>query len=634
VAPGDIDFSTVSELGERACAAYGDRNAFGTRKNDTFEWITYKDLGREIQLFRNVLSHHRIGRGDQVAIISNNRLEWAVAMYAVTGVGAQLVPMYEAQLEKDWQYIIKDSGAKMVLCATEKVYDKCKSYVGSLGAVESLLCFDSGDEYLHSYKRWMKLVASEPAVSPVVISPSELCTIIYTSGTTGNPKGVELSHDNVVANLRGLKALWKDALNSHTSLAFLPWAHVFGQTAELHSLLATGSAMAIVSNREQILESLAIVKPTIILSVPALFYRVYDGVQKRIKEGSPVARAVFGWALRTSRRRNECLEFGRAVPALLDFQWRVADKIVFSKIRERLGGRLRFMASGGAATALPVVQFFEDVGIPICEGYGLTETAPVITAGANNWESRRLGCSGVVLEGNTVKILDPETRAEMPPNTDGEVCCAGPNVMVGYRNNEAANAEVFFYLDGQRFFRTGDLGRMVDNKFLKITGRIKEQFKLENGKYVVPAPLEDAICRSQFIAQTMLFGDNKIHTVLLVVPELAELRAWATKQGIASAAGESLEQIVRHAQVVQLLSSEIASASVALKTYERPLRWAPMAEPFSQENQMLTPKMSLRRVQILRAHQGLIDGMYAGTVGFHALAPSAEKAVLSRVSNA
>lgn len=213
-------------------------------------------------------------------------------------------------------------------------------------------------------------------------------------------------------------------------------------------------------------------------------------------------------------------------------------------------------------------QFFEDIGIPICEGYGLTETSPVITASAMGWETRRLGCAGVVLEGNRVAIMDPETNEELPSDTDGEICAAGPNIMVGYRNNPKANAEVFFYKDGVKFFRTGDIGRMVEGKFLKITGRIKEQFKLENGKYVVPAPLEDAICRSQFIAQALLYGDNRIHTVVLVVPELAEIRAWALKRGME---GSTLEMLCKHEAVVKLLTDEIAAASFALKVRARPL---------------------------------------------------------------
>jgi long-chain acyl-CoA synthetase len=636
-APGDIDFTTVGGLCVEAAKAYASRHAFGTRNGDKFDWTTYKELGVLVQKFRNVLTHHNVGRGDKVSIISNNRLEWAVAMYAVTGVGAQLVPMYEAQLEKDWQFIIKDSDSKMVLCATEKVYDKVKHYVGAVGVVQSVLCFDSSDEYLHSYKRWMELVKDEKPVPVCDVDPNELCTIIYTSGTTGTPKGVELSHNNIVSNLRGLKDLWRDGLDNHVSLAFLPWAHVFGQTAELHSLMATGSAMAIVSNREQILESLAIVRPTLICSVPVLFNKVYDGVQKKIKEGSAVSRFVFSSALSVARKRNSLLEHGQPVGALLDLQFKLADKIVFSKIRERLGGRLRCMASGGAATALPVVQFFEDIGIPIAEGYGLTETSPVITAGSvsskGRWATRRLGCAGVPLQGCTVKILDPETKEEMPSDTDGEICCAGPNVMVGYRNNKKANDEVFFFKDGKKFFRTGDLGRLVEGKFLKITGRIKEQFKLENGKYVVPAPLEDAICRSQFVAQALLYGDNRIHTVVLVVPELLELRAWAVKNGITGEV-DTLQQLLQHQPIQALLTSEIAAASATLKAYERPLRWAPLFEPFSQDNQMLTPKLSLRRNNILKVHQPLVEALYTHKEGFSTLTAAAEKVVTERVSKA
>ena len=200
---------------------------------------------------------------------------------------------------------------------------------------------------------------------------------------------------------------------------------------------------------------------------------------------------------------------------------------------------MKFFAAGGAATSLTVLQFFEDIGIPICEGYGLTETSPVISSGsvnmepgANTFETRRLGCVGVPLKGNTVRIIDPHTLAPKGDDEEGEICQAGANVMTGYRNNKAANEEVFFHADGKKFFRTGDLGKMVEGKFLKVTGRIKEQFKLENGKYVVPAPLEDAITRSQFIAQSLLFGDNKPHTTCLIVPDILALREWGAKKGM------------------------------------------------------------------------------------------------------
>tara|TARA_A100001035_G_C27766332_1_gene493895 strand:+ start:28 stop:1464 length:1437 start_codon:yes stop_codon:yes gene_type:complete len=474
---------------------------------------------------------------------------------------------------------------------------------------------DASDEYSHSFHRWMNQVEDEKPVPIAKIEPSDLAVIIYTSGTTGNPKGVEITHDNVVANCEGLHAVYGTELDNHTSLAFLPWAHVFGQTAELHSLLASGSALGIVGNREQILESIPLIRPTIILSVPILFNKVFDGVQKAIGEGSGLKQALFKKAMSVARERNELLEFGKPVGKWLDFKHSLADKVVLSKIRERLGGRLRFMSAGGAATSVPVLQFFEDIGIPICEGYGLTETSPVISTGGPNWQTRRLGCVGVPLPGNTMYIRDPVTGEELPDDTDGEVCTSGRHVMRGYRNNEEANKEVFFNAHGKKFFRTGDLGRMVEGKFLKITGRIKEQYKLENGKYVVPAPLEDALTRSQFIAQTLVYGDNKPFNVVLVVGDVIELRAWSAKQGLPFGPESTLAEMVAHDDVIKLLNDELRAVSGTLKGFERPQKWVALEEAFSPDNQMLTAKLSIRRNNVLAAYQGIVDDMYADKAG-------------------
>jgi long-chain acyl-CoA synthetase len=510
---------------------HGDRKALGTRVGDAFEWMDYTTLGRDVEKFRNVLHHHNIGRNDAISIISNNRVEWVVAWYAAVSLGAQVVPMYEAQLEKDWRYIVEDSGSTMVLCANEAIYSKVKSYVNSVGNVKSALVFDaSDDDRLYSYKRWMASVDGEQPVDAVSIKPDDVASIIYTSGTTGNPKGVELSMNNLKSNLDALADLWSHELrNENVSLAFLPWAHVFGQTAELHSAMRAGSAMAIVADREQILESFQMVKPSILVSVPALFNRIYDSIMSKVGEAPPLRQKIFQAARKAKRAFNDDLEFGRTPNPWTTFKANIADKVVFSKIRDVLGGNIRWTAAGGAATSTEVAQFFEDMGVPICEGYGLTETSPVITAGNNSWTQRRLGTSGVVLKDITVRIVDPETLEELPPGIDGEVTCSGPNVMIGYRNNEEANKEVLFHKDGKRWFRTGDLGHFVEGKFLKITGRIKEQYKLENGKYVVPAPLEDMLCRSRFILQTFIHGDNMPSNVVLVVPDMVQLEAWAEK---------------------------------------------------------------------------------------------------------
>ena len=272
----------------------------------------------------------------------------------------------------------------------------------------------------------------------------------------------------------------------------------------------------------------------------------------------------------------------------------------------------RFMCSGGAANNLKVLHFFEDIGIPICEGYGLTETSPVLAAStpsdAGQWSQRRLGCTGVVLPNVTLKVLDPATMNEVGPDQEGEVCATGPSVMNGYRKNQAANDEVFhMHTDGKKYFRTGDLGTLVEGKFLKITGRIKEQFKLENGKYVVPAPLEDFVSRSRYVAQTFLYGDNKAYNVVFIVPEIAEVRGWADKNKLDYADDNAL---MRLDEVRGLLSKEILENSAAMKGYERPKKWDYTLELFSQENYLLTPKMSIRRNNVMKLYGDSILACY------------------------
>ena len=410
--------------------------------------------------------------------------------------------MYEVQLEKDWRYIIEDSGASILLVSTDKIFEKTSPYVGSVGHIRAVLCMDASEDLLISYKRWMKSVENERPVPGLAVVPNDLCAIIYTSGTTGKPKGVDLSHANIMSNVNGVLSLF-GTLESHTSLAFLPWAHVYGMSGELYMGICRGNAMGVVANREQIVEGIAMVKPSLLICVPTLLNRIYDGIMKRVEEGPPMTKRIFHWALSVARRRNDLLEHGKTVPFLLALQHRILEKVVLSKVRARLGGNLEYVTNGGAAVPLKVAQFFEDIGLPVLNGYGLTETAPIITFSGPDWQMRRLGTCGVTLPGVHVLIIDPSTLEEMPPETEGEICVSGPNVMQGYHNRPDATAEVFLMKGGKKYFRTGDLGLMVEGKFLKVTGRIKEQFKLENGKYVVPIPVEDAMCRSSFIAQVV-----------------------------------------------------------------------------------------------------------------------------------
>ena len=376
-----------------------------------------------------------------------------------------------------------------------------------------------------------------------------------------------------------------------------------------------GSTIAICPSREEILECFQIVKPTHLLSVPALFNRVYDGVHNKVSEAPALRQKLFHTAMAIARERNHKLEYHEPVSAWLEFKFKIVDRLIMSKLRQVMGGELRHIASGGAASSPKVIRFFEDIGIPVMEGYGLTETSPVLTAGIPGWEGRRLGYTGVALEGVTIKIVDPETLEEVPEGEEGEVCGSGDSIMVGYRNNEEANKEVFFHMNGQRFFRTGDLGLIHEGRFLKITGRIKELYKLENGKYITPVPLEDSICRSRFILQTMLHGANRVYNVALVVPDFEQLLPWAIKHDLAKQGDdfndmEWRKNLLQSDKVIDLLQSEIMHASSTMKNFERVLQWAPLVEPFSQQNNMLTPKMSMKRNIIVNHYNDIIEGLH------------------------
>lgn len=616
----DYSFTNLVEMQIKSCQNNKDAKFLGTKAGNTFNFVTFGEFAELVNKFRGVLKNQfDIGVDDKIAMISNNRLEWAVAYYATNSLGAQIVPMYEAQAEKDWRYIINDSEAKLVIVASEKIYEKTKDLPNNFANVKHLLCFDAPEDSPSSYKRLMNEVDASKIPEPFIPTPDHLTVIIYTSGTTGNPKGVELTHHNIVSNILGLKELWGDLLTlRQQSLSFLPWAHVFGLTCDLHSLLAHGSAVAIAPTRETILECIDIIRPTAMTSVPMLFNRVYDAVHAQVKSQSPIKQKIFHAALAIARERNTILEFGGKPSGWLEWKYKLADKIVMSKIRDKMGGNLQYMASGGASVSPPVLQFFEDIGVPICEGYGLTETSPVITSSFLGWSARRLGCVGVPLHGNTVKIMDPNTLTEVAHGEEGEVCCAGGNVMKGYRNNPKANEEVFFQHAGQRFFRTGDLGRLVDGKFLKITGRIKEQYKLENGKYVVPAPIEDALCRSLFVAQVYMTGVNKPYNVGLVVPNFVNLLKWAEKEGFPNIKPddrEALESLVQNPKVVKLLSAEIIHSSAMMKSYERIQKWYPIVDAFTQENGMMTPKMSVRRNVVQKTYDDKIEAMYDNKIG-------------------
>jgi long-chain acyl-CoA synthetase len=609
--PHYMEYQTLVDMHLVTREAYAERPLFGTRTGDGWRWITYREFGGKVDALRAALSSLGLKRGDTIACISNNREEWAVCAYATYSLGAQFVPMYEQQRPKEWQYIVEDAGAKAIFVANDEIYRQTYHFAGVVGDVKHVISFEPANT---SHSLSSLLASHHPAAPAFLPHPEDLATIIYTSGTTGKPKGVQLSHRNIVSQISGLREILPEDLVScyDRSLSFLPWAHCYGQTAELHALMAHGASLGIAEGIDKIASNLTEVKPTVLYAVPTLFKKIYDGVHAKVHASGPTKQWLFRRALQVAHHNRMYEEQGWAPSTFSRLQHKVLDSLVLAKIRNGLGGNLKVSFVGGAATPLEVLKFFENLGIKICEGYGLTETSPLVSINSPDSRFRKLGSTGRPLGGVLIRICAPGSTEEVPSGEEGEVCVTGPNIMKGYRNNVEATAEVLFDLGGSTYFRTGDLGKMEGGQYLYITGRLKEQFKLENGKYVVPGPVEAALQGSKYIQQALLYGDNKPYCIALLVPDWDKLRLWAEERGAMPEGG--LDALKSSDAVKHLMAGEVQSALAGFKKFEMPRKWHLLDEGFTQEKGMLTPKLSVKRHVVVKVHSDDIFQLYGGEV--------------------
>jgi long-chain acyl-CoA synthetase len=588
-------FENLVEMFESSVSSFADRDLFGVKKDGQYQWTTYREVGDAVDDFRAGLASLGVGAGDKVAIIANNSPQWAVSAYATYGLGAQFVPMYEAQLEKDWKYILKDSGAKVLLVSTDDIYDSTLGFTDELDALEHVVHLGGTTDDQASYGGLKAIGAASPLPS-IQPDPGDICGFIYTSGTTGEPKGVLLSHSNIVSNVNAIHTFFPMD-SEDVSLSFLPWAHSFGQTVELHCLISYGAGVGLAVSVATIIENLPEVRPTLLFSVPRIFNKIYGGVQKKMNAAGGLKLKLFKATMATANKKRELAERGSSSP-LVDIKHALLDKLVASKVRAAFGGRLRYAFSGGAALSKEVGLFVDNLGIKVYEGYGLTETSPIVSA--NRPGAQKIGSIGQCIPDVRVEIVPGESL----PEGQGEIVVYGPNIMQGYHNLPEKTAEVMTEDGG---FRTGDMGRMDEEGYLWITGRVKEQYKLENGKYVAPAPLEEQLKLSPMINQVMIDGANRLYNVALIVPDIDSLKAWAKESGLAYDSDASLCADARaHARI----GEELEKFGAPFKGYERPRKWALTSDEFSTENDMLTPTLKLKRRNVMTAYVDTINGLY------------------------
>mmetsp|Transcript_26912 Transcript_26912/g.83735 ORF Transcript_26912/g.83735 Transcript_26912/m.83735 type:complete len:664 (-) Transcript_26912:58-2049(-) len=629
--------STLHELGVAAGEAYGDLKSLGSRDAATgaWTWTTYAERATNAKALGNALASYGVERGDRVAVISRNRAEFATTMYGAYACGAAHVPMYEQQKPSEWEYILNDSEAKVLFVSKKELLPAARE-AAKKHAVK-VLCFEETEDAAHNYLEALAAGAALDEVTTQRPASTDLASLIYTSGTTGRPKGVELTHDNLVWNsltmrdnmYRELELIGRAPTAPVRSMAVLPWAHIYGQTLELHGMLAAGHEVALCSDPTAFLAEVGEAKPYVLFAVPALYNRIYDGFQAKRAAMPSNKQALVDKAIALGLKNarapysdpNGALEQPPSLSLFEKAQHFVLDKLILSKVRDMLGGEIVFCGNGGAAIANDVRNFVDACGIPMTNGYGLTETSPVLAKedpmDLNNFSK---GSIGRALPGVDLKTVDADGK-EVAPGEPGELVACSRGVMRGYWRNEEATAEVLYEDGGKTWFRTGDQCVVEANGHVRIVGRIKEQYKLANGKYVVPTPLEEQLARSPYIAQAFLYGDNKEANVALVAPDWVQIADKFGEPGsvqmVAPFTYEPAAVIetlaLEHQDAIKaLVESEVGAHSGAFKGYEKPASICVLKEGFNAKRGMTTPKMSVKRASVLAAHMGDIDALYEG----------------------
>ncbi|MDE0015688.1 MAG: long-chain fatty acid--CoA ligase [Candidatus Poribacteria bacterium] len=583
---------TLISMFEAAVQHYGNKAALAHKpKGGTYEDISYTELDASVAAFSKGLNALGVEKNDRVAILSENRPEWAITDFGSLKVGAVTVPMFSTLTAAQVGYILKDSGAKIICVSTEKQLEKVRAIRAEVPTLEQIVIFDTiEDETPEGVIQFQAVCELAGEETDSAASEDDIATIIYTSGTTGNPKGVMLTHANFISNVKACKSLI-DVSETDVLLSFLPLSHVFERLGGHYVPLFSGAKIAYAESTFTVAQNMKEVAPTVMLSVPRLYETMHERILRAVQEGSSVKQKIFHWGVSVGSAVSSAIQQGRKPSAILQLQQGIADKLVFAKLKEATGGRLRFFVSGGAALPQSIAEFFHAAGILILEGYGLTETSPVISM--NHPGKWKFGTVGAQVPGIEVQIAE-----------DGEILTRGPHVMKGYFNNDAATAEV---IDAEGWFHTGDIGLIDADGFVKITDRKKNIIVLSNGKNVAPQPIESVLVQSPFISQIMVIGSERKNLAALIVPNFDALKAWASENGINAT---DLPATLQTREVQQHIQSEIRSRLTDFADFEQVRRFTLLEKEFSQEDDEMTPTLKLKRNVIIARYGDAIEAMY------------------------
>jgi long-chain acyl-CoA synthetase len=563
---------------------------FSTKINGKWENVSTEEFLKKANLVSRGLLALGIKPGDKVGLVSSNRVEWNIMDIGIQQIGAIGVPIYPNISTKDYKYIFGDASIKLCVTGDEELYNKINSIKSELPTLEKLYSFDEvkgAPNWTEIIQASDKIDQSEVEKLKEPIKNEDLATMIYTSGTTGNPKGVMLSHNNILSNVLACEPRIPADKNS-SSLSFLPVCHVYERM--IHYLyMKVGCSIHFAESMDTIGDNIREVQPEIFTAVPRLIEKVYEKIIAKGDDLSGIKKALFFWAVKIG---NEYEIDGKS--GWYKFKLKIARKLIFSKWQEALGGNVKAIASGAAALQPRLARIFMAAEIPILEGYGLTETSPVISVNCLK-NGVQFGTVGTTIEDVEVKIAE-----------DGEILVKGPNVMMGYYNQPEKTKEV---MDDDGWFRTGDIGEVIDKKFLKITDRKKEIFKTSGGKYIIPQVMENKFKESRFIEQIMVIGEGEKHPAGLIVPSYDYMREWAKRKDV-SLKDDSNQTLIENESIIARVQKEIDQYNKLFGGYEQIKKFELLPEEMSIEGGELTPTLKLKRKVIMEIHADRVNKIY------------------------
>ncbi|MCL6097307.1 MAG: long-chain fatty acid--CoA ligase [Bacteroidota bacterium] len=599
------DFKTIPQLFQIITKDFGkgkERPVLKHKVSDKWTDIKYDEVYRNTETFALGLASLGVKRGDKVAIIAENRPEWVYSDMAILSLCAVDVPLYPISTSETIEFILNNSESVGIVVSNKfhlnkilKVRNNCRH----LKFIVVMNPEDKGSEkevynFQDIQSKGVAFKSDHPNYfeeTAKMCQENELCTIIYTSGTTGEPKGVMLTHKNIVSNVKAAHEIF-DIGETDVFLSFLPLCHIFERMAGYYTAFSCGGQIAYAESIEKIASNMEDIKPTIMTAVPRLFERMYSKIKRNVESQPEKKQKIFNWAIEIGKEYHVAKKSGQPIPIFLSLKHKLADKLVFGKLREKTGGKLRFFISGGAALARELGQFFEAADILIIEGYGLTESSPVIAA--NRVNDYKFGTVGKTMPGVEIKIAK-----------DGEILAYGPNIMQGYYRNKKETEETV--KDGWLY--TGDIGVFDAEGFLIITDRKKHLFKTSGGKYIAPTPIENMFLASKYIDQFILIGDRRMFLSALIVPDYEALKEYADANRIQY---KTVEELVDMKQIYELLDKELDQFQKKLANFERVRKFAILDKPFTIETGELTPSLKVKRKVIEERYKDLIEDMYKG----------------------